>query len=68
MSNKDINTTGKDNPTGDKTTSQKDAAYYDAKSEQYKGRYQPSKLHNMNLIAYVEDRDGNLRPVYREEQ
>lgn len=62
---KDINTTVNENPTGGNT---KKDSYYDAKAEQYKGRYQPSKLHEMNLIAYVESKDGTLKPVYREEQ
>lgn len=63
---KDINTTGNDNPIGGSTNTEKDS-YYDAKAEQYKGRYQPSKLHEMNLVAYVEEEDGTLKPVYREE-
>jgi hypothetical protein len=62
---KDINTTVNQNPTGGST---KKDPYFDAKAEQYKGRYQPSKLHEMNLIAYVESNDGTLKPVYREEQ
>lgn len=46
----------------------KENNYYTAKAEQYKGRKRPSKLHEMNLIAYIENEDGTLSPVYREEQ
>lgn len=65
--NKDINITGEGTTIGGSTNTEKDP-YYDAKAEQYKGRYQPSKLHEMDLIAYVESKDGTLKPVYREEQ
>lgn len=46
----------------------KDESYYDAKSEEYKANRRPSKLHEMSLVAYVQDKDGTLKPVYREEQ
>ncbi len=60
MSEKDIKKTQKEE-TGDKS-------YYDAKAEQYKGRYQPSKRHNMSLVAYIENKEGDILPLYREEE
>lgn len=64
---KDINITGEDTTIGGSTNTEKDS-YYDAKAAQYKGRYQPSKLHELDLVAYIEKKDGSLKPVYREEQ
>lgn len=64
---KDINITGEDIHNGDSTKLEKDP-YYGAKAKQYKAKRQPSKLHEMSLVAYVESEDGILKPVYREEQ
>jgi len=45
----------------------KDEAYIEAEKARYEAEKRDSKSHDMPLVVRVEESDGKVSPVYREE-